>query len=99
MEYYKLIDEKVVGTDNIEEVFGKKVDRQIANTVKDGVRVSTIFLGIDHSLGGGPPLLFETMIFGGEHDQDQWRHATYDEAEKGHKLACIVAGILSEEGK
>lgn len=25
--------------------------------------VSTIFLGLDHSFGPGPPLLFETMVF------------------------------------
>lgn len=26
-------------------------------------RVSTVFLGIDHNFDGGPPLLFETMVF------------------------------------
>ena len=25
--------------------------------------VSTVFLGIDHGFGGGPPVLFETMVF------------------------------------
>ena len=27
--------------------------------------VSTIFLGLDHAFSGPPPILFETMIFGG----------------------------------
>jgi hypothetical protein len=27
-------------------------------------RVSTVFLGIDHAFGGGPPVLWETIIFG-----------------------------------
>lgn len=30
---------------------------------------------------------FETMIFGGEHDQYQERYSTWDEAEAGHKRA------------
>lgn len=30
------------------------------------VQVSTVFLGLDHSyMGTGPPILWETMIFGG----------------------------------
>ena len=28
--------------------------------------VSTVFIGVDHRIGGkGPPVLFETMVFGG----------------------------------
>jgi len=49
------------------------------------VRVSTVFLGIDHGFGEGPPVLFETMVFGGEFDQEQERYCTWDQAEKGHK--------------
>jgi len=50
------------------------------------VRVSTVFLGLNHNWGGDI-LLFETMIFGGEHDEDQWRYSTWEEAEIGHKEA------------
>lgn len=58
-----------------------------------GVRVSTVFLGIDHSFGDdGPPVLFETMIFGGPHNEEQWRYCTWDEAERGHKAAVALAG-------
>ena len=52
------------------------------------VSVSTVFLGMDHSFNGGTPVLFETMIFGGEYDQYQERYCTWDEAERGHKIAC-----------
>lgn len=56
------------------------------------IRVSTIFLGIDHSHTDGKcPLLFETMAFGGSFDQTQWRYATYDEAMRGH--AAMVGEI------
>ena len=72
--------------------FGK-ADRQVGKTEKDDVRVSTVFLGIDHSFGDGELLLFETMIFGGEHDGDQWRYSTWEEAEKGHVEAVSIAGL------
>ena len=53
--------------------------------------VSTVFLGLDYSYGDGPPLIFETMIFGGDYGQHQWRYSTYDEAEAGH--AAVVESL------
>jgi len=58
-----------------------------------GAWVSTVFLGLDHSFGTGRPVLFETMIFGGRHDEYQERYHTWEEAEAGHKTA-----IRMEEG-
>jgi hypothetical protein len=72
-------------------------DRAVAKThLPGGVEVSTVFLGLDHNWGGGEPLLFETMIFGGELDGEQWRYSTWEEAEKGHKRAC---GLVSKTVK
>jgi hypothetical protein len=31
------------------------------------------------------------MIFGGEHDQDQWRYSTWNEAVVGHQQALELA--------
>ena len=66
--------------------------RRVGLTNIRKVRVSTVFLGIDHQFGDGPPLLFETMVFpknenakmGLWHDLDQERYSTWDEAEAGH---------------
>jgi hypothetical protein len=64
-------------------------DRHVARTMIGDVRVSTVFLGLDHSFDPkGPPLLFETMVFGGPLDGEQDRYSTWQEAEKGH--AAIV---------
>lgn len=52
------------------------------------IKISTVFIGIDHSWGDGPPLLFETMVFGGELDQEQDRCSTWEAAEKMHELMC-----------
>lgn len=72
-------------------MFGVK--SRIGFDERDGIQVSTVHLGYDHnwSGGNGPPLIFETMIFGGEHDQYQERYATLAEAKEGHRQACELA--------
>jgi hypothetical protein len=66
--------------------------RRIALTqIAEGISVSTVFLALDHSFGCGPPVLWETMIFGGEHDGEQWRYTSKDEALIGHDFAVHVA--------
>lgn len=48
---------------------------RVADTLLPGrFRVSTIFMGLDHRFGVGPPLLFETMAFypTGRCWRDQW---------------------------
>ena len=77
--------------------FGK-ADCKVASTeLPNGVRISTAFLGLDHSFGGSVPILFETMIFDGKHDQYQERYATWDEAEVGHKQAVKLAQEVKNE--
>jgi len=59
--------------------------------INSEVFVSTVFLGLDHNLRGeGPPILFETMVFGGE-CKLQLRYTTWEEAQEGHKE--IVANL------
>lgn len=62
-----------------------------------GVRVSTIFLrfGVPSFFDGPdvPPVLFETMVFGGPLDEERIRYRTLDEAEAGH--AEMVARVLA----
>ena len=48
-------------------------DRHVGDDLIKGARVSTVFLGIDHSFHNGPPILWETMVFGGPLDQEQDR--------------------------
>jgi hypothetical protein len=56
------------------------------------ITVSTVFLGLDHRwFGNGPPLVFETMIFGGKLDQSQWRYSSFEDATVGHHAAVKKA--------
>jgi hypothetical protein len=60
-------------------------DRTVANDEGDGWRVRTVFLGLDHNWGDGPPLLFETLVFGGKLSDECDRYSTWEQAELGHK--------------
>lgn len=64
------------------------------DTTVFGNRISTVFLGLDHSWNGGPPVVFETMVFGGPLDEEQDRYCTRAEAEAGH--AMWVARVCRE---
>lgn len=69
--------------------------KRVAETLVEQIRISTVFLGLNHgdSFPGGPPMVFETMIFGGAHNHRQWRYATWEEAEAGHAVAVkLVEG-------
>jgi len=60
------------------------IDRRVAFDTTKGVAVSTVFLGLNHNFGDGPPLLFETMVFGGTLNDEQVRYSTREEAIAGH---------------
>lgn len=74
-----LSDSSTAFRDNTDE------ERRVAHTIVGESRISTVFLCLDHQHGDGPPLLFETMVFGGPLTDEQERYSTWDEAEEGHK--------------
>jgi hypothetical protein len=62
--------------------------------VSEDVEISTVFLGLDHNFSGdGNPVLFETMIFGGERDGEMYRYHTYDEAMTDHQAIIKTFSI------
>lgn len=67
----------------------------LATKVGPEAVVSTVFLGLDHNYGDGPPILFESMVFGGEHDSFQMRYCTMEEAKSGHEY--IVSKLQTGE--
>lgn len=68
-------------------------DRSVAKSEVGPYRVSTVFLGLNHEFGGGPPLLFETIVFGPPNDDDVWceRCSTWEQAEAMHRDGCTWA--------
>jgi hypothetical protein len=62
------------------------------------ITVSTVFLGLDHASGDGPPLLFETMVFNGPLHNDMDRYSNWTEAEMGHDaMVSRIAQALREQ--
>ena len=78
--------------------FGDIERRRVGRDEIGGVIVSTIFGGIDRSYGQAPqPMVFETHVFGGEHDGWEEWSASWAEAELVHAEGCaIVRGELVE---
>ena len=62
--------------------------RRVAETtLPSGIWISTVHMYWDHGYGGGPPLIFETMVFDGKDtmsELDCQRYATEAEALAGH---------------
>lgn len=70
----------------------------IGRTIVGTVTVSTVFLGMDHGWGEGPPVLWETMIFGGKHDEFQERYTSRSDAIAGH-LRAVKRVLKERKGK
>lgn len=85
---YKLVGKIAVPVDDLFEwaISGFGGDRGVAKDQVGDASISTVFLAIDHSFGRTePPVLFETMVFGGKQDGDMRRYTSYEDAERGHK--------------
>jgi hypothetical protein len=77
----------------------------VGKTVVGSWEVSTVWLGHDHNfLPGGPPLIFETMVFEiaesqswfGPYREDvgeQWRYSTERQAREGHE---VMVGLVRQ---
>jgi len=101
-DFYRLNGRSPVACRNQLEWGGwfETADRAVARTVLASGRViSTVFLGIDHAFSGGPPLLFETMVFepdGTSSDEfDTARCGTWGHAEQLHRH--MIAEVMAVE--
>lgn len=67
----------------------EREDRVVALTrvgFRGAISVSTVWAGVNYRFAGeGPPLIFETMVFGGRHDGEEYRYSTEDQAREGHR--------------
>src|SRR5262245_50077519 len=101
-EHYILDDEKqpipvdmMTWARAFEDVRNRIVSKtQIGNSCE----VSTVFLGLDHRyFGDGPPLLFETLVFGGPLKDEMVRYSSWDDAVTGHAAMVRRVNAAIEE--
>ena len=70
---------------------------RIAETTIGDVYVSTVWLGLNHAAYvGEPPLIFETMIFGGCDDGYQCRYSSESAAIEGHETTVAWQRAMLE---
>lgn len=99
MKHYILNEKKEVISVNREESYAWQAldfnkTRQVGLTkINKDVRVSTVFLSVDHGFYAGgadsdinyQPIVFESMVFKDGEDIDCIRYRTFKEAKAGHK--------------
>lgn len=87
-EWAQLFEERCVGE--------SLVRWQVGDDHIGDARVSTVWMGLDHRfMGDGPPLIFESMVFGGALDGEMDRYSTKEKAAAGH--ARLVALVRAEQ--
>lgn len=73
---------------------------RVATDTVNGYMVSTVWLGLNHNYSQvGPPLIFETMVFGRDgRATDLYcdRYSTEEEALEGHKEAVAFVSLIEE---
>lgn len=75
--------------------------KRVAYDLLGPQEISTVWLGINHAwTADSDPIIFETMIFGGEYDNWQWRYPTEEDALFHHHeiVKNLMAG-LTPDGK
>lgn len=73
----------------------KIVARSYIPEGKTTVQISTVWLGMTHGIVDGQPIIYETMIFGGKHNDYQERYTNEEDALLGH----VIARNLVKYGK
>jgi hypothetical protein len=106
LTYYRLADDGITPVAAYDALawarWFESVDRHIAEdryAQGDGtdVRVSTVFLGLNHNWGDGPPILWETLVFNGPLDGEMNRYNSHAAAVKGHHAMCIRVRAAIDE--
>ena len=57
--------------------------RVAETTLPNGRWVSTVWLGLNHNYGDGPPLIFETMVFSSRDEMDDLRLRSLQHGRRG----------------
>ncbi len=71
----------------------KTADLTVARTRIDNCEVSTMFLGVNHGMTNGPPMLYETLVYGGPLHKETSHYSTKREALEGHERICAKVRV------
>jgi hypothetical protein len=94
-------DGNPIGHDDWARLFADTDRRRVAFTQLGDVEVSTVWLGLDHRfppplMPPGAPLIYETMVFGGDHDEYTERYPNRVAALAGHdRIEAMVRDTIA----
>jgi hypothetical protein len=74
----------------LEQNFSRHVGQHEFDWNGQKVFVSTIFLALDHRYGDGPPILWETMVFGGPEEIDHYQQRCGGNVEQAQAMHMEV---------
>ena len=98
--FYDRDGNELSSADELERLLCDKSYKVLKQETIGDLRVSTVWLGVDHGFVPGlKPVIFETMIFGGgKHhlDGELWRYSSEEEALEGHKNAVKMVLAYQE---
>jgi len=99
MSHYILLDNQpIIEPDLLTwAMWLETAERTVAKDTIGDSEISTVFLGLDHAFGGGKPLLYETLVFGGALNQAMDRYSTLEEAQNGHEQ--MVLRVIDAQGE
>lgn len=71
--------------------------KRVAETTVGNTWISTVWIGLNYDWSRkGPPLIFETMIFGGPMNEETWRWSTEAEALAGHEEVVTMVRLARQ---
>lgn len=81
---------KPISLEEFTKLFGDSSYKVLRQTrLRDGTRISTVWLGIAHGHGPSGPLIFETMVFPPKtsvsQEEEQYRYSHEEQALAHHK--------------
>jgi hypothetical protein len=62
------------------------------------ITVATFWLGLNHDWRSDEPLIYETIVVGGEHDTTGMRYATENQAREGHRRVVDELRVAHSPG-
>ncbi|MGV0634469.1 hypothetical protein ABQE69_09160 [Mycolicibacillus trivialis] len=67
-----------------DRAIGWGTESRVARTIVGNFTISTVWMGLDHNHTDGPPIIFETMIFGEPWGNELQRYSSEEAAMRGH---------------
>lgn len=88
-------DGTAIRVDSIDDAVASMGYTEARDTLGETI-ISTVFLGVNHQFGDGPPLLWETLALRPDRTLVVERYSTLADAVEGHRAAVAKLGAVND---